>query len=160
MPTNRPLGSNAIARYIRTVTHTLRPKTKASKYRFGVLTVFSLFAAPAAVLATQPSPDPSSNREPSMHTEASRSDSAAIHDSASEKVSTKNEHVTSTDVTVNGQQIPIPDNGSSKQHVQNPDGSVVDVTIEHDSSSTSTTSSSYTSLKVDSTTERSANEDG
>ena len=54
-----------------------------------------------------------------------------------------NDTTINTQVTVNGQDVPVPDNGSVDQTVTNADGSNVQVTITNSSSSTSHSTRSH-----------------
>lgn len=157
--------SNSVLQTVRSALHTLQHKAKTSKYRFGLLAIFGLFVVPVAAFAAQSSSPsaPASNIHTNTKDETNQKtpqpEPQLSPTETNAEATIENDGSSSTHITVNGQHIPVPADGTSKQRVESQDGSgAVDVTVEHNSSNTSTSSSSYTNLEVKSSTERSANE--
>jgi hypothetical protein len=106
---------------------------------------------------------PSTNDEAVVTSKSQKSDILGIETLApnsnnqhqpTDNSATANVQVTSdnsTHVEVNGQIIPVPENGSVHKTIQSPDGnSVVDVTVENNNGGFTSSSSSFNSTNINS----------
>jgi hypothetical protein len=146
--------------------------TRSLKKRYiGLATLLGLFAAPLTAFALQgqnsTSSEPSNNSSnntsrsetmqestpPSENTNANSKDkNTGTNNNTSQSGSSSNSYSSTTNIKVNGQSIPVPNNGSVHRTMKSNDGqTTTQVTIDHSSTSnTQNSSSTNTDIHVSS----------
>ncbi len=151
---NKPMRSRIVL-LLRSNLAALGSLFRKSKFRLGLAGVATLAAVPVAAFAAQSfsdSPDTSANHtsQPAGETPSAQAETPVVEQvpppaaSTSASNGAQNQTSTTTQVTVNGESIPVPENGSVHRTIDTGNGQVT-VNVDN-STTTANPGNSYTSV--------------